>query len=392
MPIERARIDQALLRWMASLRRPSGSALKTKRTVTNALLRAAAADGVLYVRDLRRHHFDATLADLADGIGQAELKRRAELVAKIPSLLQRRRVETYALGGPRSGRSEKTLVGDRRHLRQFVEYCQANRWLATSFQPFPPEGGPVVGGDAAGTEDAPEKRRIVRFNDWPRLLDTAEQIHPRIRIMIAMGLYWGRRVSEVSAIQWGHVNLTDEFQDRSGLSLSYRALEIQPGHALIRNVKRRRTITIPIGVHMREELERWRVWAEKRSQMAFEPLHYIIPARVPSTKLHTVGGSLWVAHDWPIVMANQASTVSLNRDVHLALTAFGWREIKGEGMRTFRRSVAAHLDSIGEIAAAQALLDHMNRSTTEGYSGNRAGEADLSDLMARDNPFERHHR
>lgn len=387
MPIERIRIDQAIPHWMSTYRRASASSLKVKRIVTDALTRAATTDGVLYVRDLRRHHFDATMADLADGIGRAEVQRRAEVAAANPSKQRRRSIESYPRGGPRTGRSEKTLVGDRRHLRQFVEYCKSNGWMAISFQPFPAGGGAVIGGDAPGREDAPEKRRIVRFNDWDRLLDTAGVIHPRMRMVVAMGLLWGRRVSEASMLQWGHINLTDEVQDRSDLTLSYRAVEIEPQSVLIRNVKRRRTIQIPIGSTMREELARWQDWVEKSSSSSVEPEWYVLPPRVAVYKLGDVGASLWQPREWPVVVGRQASTGTLIKDVQRALTAFGWRDVRGQGMHTLRRSVASHLDSIGELSAAQALLDHMHRSTTEGYSDNRAGESDLSALMRRADPY-----
>lgn len=391
MPIDRARIDQAVPRWLATFRinRASESALKAKRIATDALQRAASADGVLYLRDLRRHHFDATLADLADGLGTAELERRRQLAADAPSKEARRKIETYAIGGPRSGRSPSTLVADRRHLRQFVEYCQANNWMAQSFRPFPPNAGRVAGGDAQGHEDAPDKRRVVSYNDWEKLLDTAESIHPRTRILVAMGLYWGRRVSEAAMLQWAHINSTTEPVDRGTMPLSYRAIETGPGQAIIRNVKRRRTIVIPIGAPMQAELDRWQAWLEKTQHEPVRLDWFVVAPRIQATKLSTVGGSLWAPRDWPVVPTRKATPIALSKDVQRALTAFGWRDVKGEGMHTLRRSVAAHLDSIGEIASAQALLDHMHRATTELYTRNRAGESELSALMQRPNPYER---
>lgn len=389
MPIDRVRIDQAIPRWIATHRRASASALKTKRLATAALLRAAAADGVLYVRDLKRHHFDAAFADLADGIGDQERKRRAAIKAQYRSKSARLRVETFATGGPRTGRCEATLVGDRRHLRQFVDYCKGNNWMANSLQPFSLDGGTVSGGDAPGREDAPEKRRVVRFNDWNRLLDTAGELHPRTRVLVAVGLLWGRRVSEAALLQWGHINLTDEMQDRSDLTLSYRAVEIEPGYVLIRNVKRRRTISIPVGATMREELTRWQDWVEKTAVGPVQPNWYVIPARVSAVKLSSVGASIWQPREWPVTLDRPAATEGLIKDVQKTLTKFGWRDVRGQGMHTLRRSVASHLDSIGELSAAQALLDHMHRSTTEGYSGNRAGESDLDVLMKRADPYRR---
>lgn len=385
MPIDRARIDVSIRRWIDSLRphRPSTSSLKAKRIVTDALLRAAAVDRVLYLRDLRRYHFDATIADLAEGLGAAEIERRRLLAEANPSTAQRQRVEIYPAGGPRSGRSPATLVADRRHLRQFVEYCQANNWIAQSFRPFPPNDK-GTGRTADGHDDAPENRPVIAYNDWQGLLDTAGSIHPRTRILVAMGLLWGRRVSEAAMLQWGHINSTAGPVDRAGLALSYRAAEVRPGQAVIRNVKRRRTIAIPIGAPMQAELDRWREWLEKsHNQVRLD--WYVVPPRVQAS----VGGFVRVPHEWPVVPAKRATTVALIKDVQRTLTAFGWRDVRREGMHTLRRSVAVHLDGIGEIAAAQALLDHMHRSTTELYTLNRAGESELNALMSRDSPYER---
>lgn len=391
MPIDRARIDQTAQRWLLTFetRGASASSLKVKRIVTDALKRVAAAEDVIYLRDLRPHHFDAALADLARGIGAAEIQRRAALAAAYPGAgpSRRRRVETYSSGGPRTGRSPATLVGDQRHLRQFVAYCQGNNWIAQSFHPFSTDSGTVYGnGDASGT--ATTRRRVVRYNEWNRLLDAADGLHPRTRMLIAMGLYWGRRVSEASLIQWGHINDTDVSVDRSDLTLSYEAVDIGPGEAVIRNVKRRRTIAIPIGGPMLLELERWRTWMEKTQYGPVQPEWHVLPARIPPVKLHAVGSNHWAGPDWPVAPTRKAGTGALIQDVQKALVAFGWRDVRGEGMHTLRRSVAAHLDSLGHIAAAQALLDHMHRHTTELYSSNRAGESDLRALMQRDNPYE----
>lgn len=389
MPIERERIDVAVRRWIDSLspKRPSASALKAKRIATDALLRAAAGEGTTYLRDLRRYHFDATMADLANGLGAKELERRRVLTSATPGRASRRKIETFPVGGPRSGRSPATLVADQRHLRQFVEYCQANSWIAQSFRPFPP--GSERGSDAQSNEDAPDKRRIVSYNEWPALLDAAEKIHPRTRVLVAMGLYWGRRVSEAAMIQWGHINSTDETVNRSGLALSYRSVVTGPGQAVIRNVKRRRTIVIPIGAPMQAELNRWQDWLEKMDYGPAQMNWFVVPPRMSVRDVHTTGGSIWAGHEWPVVLDRQPITIALIKDVQRALTTIGWQDIKGEGMHTLRRSVAAHLESIGEIASAQALLDHKHRSTTELYTLNRAGESDLAALMRRANPYER---
>lgn len=356
MSTKQVRIEVAIREFFESLEaeRLSASTIRQKVVSLNALRRAVTADNVVYCRDLARHHFDVALTDLANGAGPEEIEQRRG-----------------HRGAPRRGRNPATVAVDRRNMKQFFEFCKENHWVAYNSHPLVRTTKSTrPKGDDHG---AVVQRRIVPPEQWTKLLDIGDELHPRTRMLLALGLFSGRRVSEIALMQWKHIELSTQEID-------------------VYNQKRGRWVHLSFEDMLASEFTRWQSWVTAYAAQCHEdlvgvinPEWYVVPPLVRTVELVSSGFS-YRAHrdlrrDWPVRLSRQAEPIPLIKEVQRCLVTLGWDDAKQEGVHTLRRSMASHLDNLGKLQEAQALLDHKNLSTTEVYTGNRAGERRLRELM-----------
>lgn len=348
MALKQVRIEAAVTSYFDALRpaRLAGSTLRQKARPIEALRDRAKAEGVVYVRDLTTDHFDMTMIDLATG-------RMPEGVAQVK-------------GAPRRKRDLTTLRKDRSTLLRFANFCKHHRWMAYSFSPLFEAASKSTRkyGNDMGAAESP--REVVAHEDWLRLLEIAGEKHPRARILIAVALFTGRRVSEVTLMQWGHVNQA--------------AREIN-----VLNQKRGRWFTIAYEGTLASELHRWRKWVTEHYGVP-QPGWYIIPPRVHTRDLYLVGdfrpNSKRYSHsEWPLQVDRKPTIGPLIAEVQECLRRLGWESTHKEGVHTLRRSLARFLDAKGRLAEAQTLFDHEGINMTKAYAGDSAGRQRLADLM-----------
>lgn len=304
-----------------------GNTTNAKASVINRLVEQLGAS---------REAWTMTTADLANVLtyvceGASEAENRARLEAGLK---------------PRTGRTTKGSQNAARvALRQFVEFCHDRHYLSETV--FLRKREIITSAKDSVAEEKPR----LRFpeEEWPRILDVAEGLHPRVRMASALGLYCARRVSEVLRLQYRHLDFTNDTME-------------------FWNLKRGHAILIPMFPEMREEILRWVNW--------IAPLHgnpqpdwYLVPAK--SVPTGPGSGIPWRLDSslYPVDPTSPASITTLNRDMHRLMGALGVPVGEGNGMHVFRRSAARVVSLKHGMRTAKALLDHKRLQTTEVYAG-----------------------
>jgi integrase len=353
LSIKQVRIGVAIQAFFDALKpsKLAENSIRPKRRSLTALHERARAEGIVYTRDLTVAHFDAVMQDLADG--------------RTPE-----GIEPPKMGAPRRKRSLTSLKKDRSNLQQFVDFCKKHRWMAWQFDPM----YEITRSSREHGDDLEvvKRREVVDHADWLRLLEIAGDKHPRTRILVAMGLFSGRRVSECVALRWEDIDL------------DARTINVL-------NQKRGRTFTIVYENTLGYEIHLWRKWLTEQYG-APQPKWHVIPPKVHTRDLRWIGTFRpnckdFDHRDWPVHVDRIASVGPLIKDIKACLDRLGWESTHKEGVHTLRRSMAAFLDERGHIQEAQALLDHQTMRMTEHYSGNRAGERRLREMMEAGDPF-----
>lgn len=326
----------------------SPSAQKSKERTLRIFQQVVGGAGFL-VEFLTYDHFADTMEDLrVGGSKQENVMRKREGLQ------------------PRSGRGPLALKIDRTNLTQFADFLCYNSWVSPTFRPLKKF---THSHKAPSTEAQPPRLSVPR-KDFYRLLDAAERHHPRSRIIVAIGLFYGRRVSEAKLVQWKHVDLEKS-------TMSYL------------NVKRGLWVADkPFMVNLKIELERWQEWMIK-NYGPIDPDWYVIPAKWKATRLWQYPDKGYAAQEdpstWPLEPNKPAGAESITEEIQLALEAIGFPNLKGEGLHTLRRTHMREFDRAGRIDLAQASADHKLRATTEHYTGNLAAkEAMHTELVGRD--------
>lgn len=257
----------------------------------------------------------------------------------------------------RSGlKSEGSIKIARKTIQQFLEFCHRNQWLTRDVQLLDPivkgKKGRRVNGES---EDRPEGFERIPVERWPEILDLADKVHPRCRMAVALGLYCGRRVSEVVRIKWGWTDWENETM-------------------LFWNQKGEKGLTIALSPQMRAELERWRGWMIRAGYGEPQPDWYLVPNRIDSRFIFGINSRARLRNEpwlFPVVPTTQSATGTVWRDVRKVLNALGMK--KGEGTHTFRRSSATAVTENAGLEATQELLGHAYITTTQPYAQNRKG-------------------
>lgn len=280
---------------------------------------------------------------------------RAELTSVVVHIIggadQYEAAERKAAGMKRrTGRRTKAGQAQVRvSLRQFVEFCHDQHWLSSDVI-LPKESMFRSAKDDVREEASPK----VRFTEqqWPDVLDAAQRRHMRARMAVALGLFCGRRASEIVRLQWKDVSF-------------------EKGELEFWNFKRGRPILMPMFPAIREELVRYRAWYEHRHGPV-RPDWYVVPSRVRAEYFRGPNTRTALMRDssiYPLDPAQQSSTETLNLDMRHVLAEFGYGPGEGTGTHTWRRSAAREFRNKYGIEATRALLDHKNIRTTEGYVG-----------------------
>lgn len=327
--------------------------IRSKARTLRFLVRHASRGEQTPTHRLTDHTFQDTLTDITRGGSDGENHWRAR----------------NSKGSARAGRGPSAIKADRATLRQFTEFLHHKRWVDPSFNPLYEI---AKAGREIGTEDVRRTkvmRRIPR-EEWPALLDAAE--HPRDRLMVACGLWWARRVSDLAIMQWRHLDLSE----RDGFP---------NGSVELFNVKKGRRIgleALPIWPELRVEVDRYLTW--------FRPIYGevhsdwpLVPRKVNSATLSTFKRD-WAT--WPLLPDVPVHPHNLTANTHRVLRAYLGKDadLYGEGGHTLRRSGGRWVAENWGIEVAQRLLDHMTTAQTRVYVGWSKEDAKLSSVMRGD--------
>lgn len=341
------RLDEAVAQYMEALEseRLSASSIRSKRRTLEALT-VAVGRANRGTRKLTEEHFTRCLVSLAEGA--------------TPEENEARRLKGLA---PRLGRSPRTMEADRATLKQFVEFCKVRGWMAASFNPM---FRLTKSTRAQGNKDSSRvfKRRRFDYEDWAALLDAAGKHHPRTRVIVAAGLHWGRRASEIAHLKWKHIH---------------------DGRVEFFNIKRGRPVNtagMVISPWMQEELDRWRAWVEA-THGPVQPDWHLCPVKLPLEDPRVLNPFDTPA--WPVDPAWPMTPRAVTDDVRSAFYRYGWTEdeqLYGEGCHTLRRSHLTEVKKRGGLEAARASADHESTTQTLHYTGDREGQEALDGVMA----------
>jgi integrase len=264
---------------------------------------------------------------------------------------------------PRTGRRSPGAIRQASTtLRQFTELCHEREWLPDRVRVLKPI---IKTRKGVQREEDIHPRVYFSADQWPTLLDIAGSIHARVRIAIAAGLYCGRRASEIVNIRWGDIDWQEQTVD-------------------FFNKKAGRSGQIPLFHDFAAELVIWQRWAES----TYGPVQaswYLVPNRVANPRgVNVLTRLRGDPRSWPVTMDERARTETLFKDIRNVMDRLGVDPRFGNGSHAYRRSAAQFIGDTLGLEAAQQLMDHKLRATTElYYVKNTAGMESLRTLVAR---------
>jgi integrase len=322
------------------------STVATRMVCVNAFEEVVGADREAWL--LTSHDFVEVLHSLLNGHNKAEVAARKEAGQKF-----------------RTGRTSKSSINSTRvSLRHFAAWMRDYSYINLDVTlPEPRFRSAKKAQISRGDHEriwaalAAEKNRIFPASEWPFLLDLAESVHPRLRMAVALGLYCGRRISEVVMLQWRHIDLTSD------------------GRLLFFSVKTGEVLETPMHPGIEKELRWYKEWVTAHYGEP-RPGWLLVPSRKFGSEITGLNSRMGIYADpatWPLEMTRVASTATINADVRKMLFKIGIGANEGTGTHTWRRSGAVFIADNFGLAAAQAFCGHKSRETTEGYTQNREG-------------------
>lgn len=320
---------------------PGSTTVRNKAVYMRALIDFVGADTPAW--KLRSKDLTEVYIRITEGADEAEAAARE-------AAGRRRRAGLQSKGSQAQARSA---------LKQFAEFCHHYEYLDKGVTFSRLRMGETR---KESTGAAAEKPRLAR-EEWDTALDLAERRHMRLRIVVAFGLYYARRVSEITALQWKNIRLDD-----ASPSIIFKI------------VKRGKNVVLPMLPEMYEELLKYRTWMEA-NYGPVQPDWFVVPARISTRLIVGAGSRMAFIKDpakYPLVPEKRSNIVGINTDVRHVLAAWGWGPNEGTGTHTFRRSAARYIAQTHGLDVAQALLGHQNIATTELYVGG-IDEYDLID-------------
>lgn len=256
---------------------------------------------------------------------------------------QRRREGRRARTGRKTKESQAIAKAT---MKQFAEYSRRHNWLPLGItlldEIFKLRKDEVV-------ERPPFfKITLAQYREY---LDLAETVHMRCRIAVALGLYLGRRVSEIRRMTWADVDFIN-------------------GDVYYYNVKGgRHGKPMPMYPELRAELERWRDWVTAHYGDP-QPDWWLVPSR--ALRITGANSRMNLKRDgrlYPLDMTCQSSTDTIGKDVRRMFAKVDIGPNEGTGTHTWRRSMATEIKRLFGIGVAQRALGHKTPQTTEGYTG-----------------------
>jgi integrase len=220
----------------------------------------------------------------------------------------------------------------------------------------------------------PEKEKLyIESSRFSELLDVAETLGPRYRILAAWGIYMWSRQGEI-----GNIKIKDLTFDH----------EKKSGKVVVKIHKSKKIDTMPISLRLYEELNGWEdakgVWhkgwlqyyREDMNVQELDPEWYLIPQQYRG---HFYGRA---ADGTALKMPSPLNPTAPLSQTHMyfkkvAETLLG-RKLKQEGGHTLRRSGARAYYYIlldqdkgheGAIRIIMSMLHHKDMKTTEIYIG-----------------------
>lgn len=240
------------------------------------------------------------------------------------------------------GNDDSTINTLMSTLSAFFKWCRAEGLM-------PPDSNPMQG--RRYRKVIPRDHTMVNLSEFPVLLDTAEDHHPRDRMFVALGLYTMMRQSEIASLRVGDINL-----------------ELNLIDAVIHKTRDRDSMRIV--PELRTELRAWLTYYTT----ACGPLKdswFLVPTTTRAGFTRP-GGTY---ERLPDVLVPDRAMSKPHLIVHRALVAMGW-DLEGKhiGSHTLRRSAAraCYSELVAEgvddaLRQTGAFLHHKSVTQTEKY-------------------------
>jgi integrase len=246
-------------------------------------------------------------------------------------------------------RKPVSLGVDHSALSRFFEWCRHTRRMGVDTNP--------MYGRRKPTKVHRERNRIPA-DDFPRLLDLANESDPRDRALVAILIYTLIRDSEAR-------------------DLRIRDLKLRTGDLSVRVFKTHLEDTMPICAELDQEMRRWLIHYESVVG-PLEPHYYLLPARdtYPIREKGKIVGRRPGLYkpERPMLEAARVITPLLERSGFPTVAPDG--SSLREGAHTLRRSGARALfdrlvaDGYDHgLRIVQSMLHHKNQAMTEHYIG-----------------------
>jgi integrase len=340
-PVRLDRAAEAFIEFIRSRCAADASTPSAKTVIIRALIDRLG--GSTEVWTLTSGSFDDTLTWIINGASPTEAAQRRADGRK-----------------PRTGRTTKgSIRGASVVLRQFATFCHRQHWLdeRVTLQ------REIFEGRKTDLQTEPTTYVRIPEHSWEMILVMAENVHMRCRMAVALGFYCGRRISEIVALRWEHIDW-----------------ENQVIHFY--NKKAGRPVSVPLHPAIRREIEYWCAWALRVGYGPPQPGWYLVANRVDSRYIHGPNSRARLRLNptlWRLDMTSPTATGTIWKDIRKLLNQLNLGA--KEGTHTFRRSAAAMMSELYGPEAARALLDHKNLATTEAYIGPEIGLRKLNEAL-----------
>lgn len=292
------------------------------RGALEALQRACGSQ--LNACDLRPEHFNKAVADLMAGGDAEENARRKAL--RWP---------------PRKPRTAQSLRTPMAVYRKFYAFLSLNEYATAA-------RNPTAHLKAEGWSAQKPLHEVVlpsTDENYLAILETAGQIHPRNRMICALGLFAALRESEI-------------------LEVRISGIDWQKKEITVWRKKQRKYHTVPFLLDMEAELRTWFKWLDENVG-SYAPDDYLIGATLPGVRQSQMTKD-GVRRPCTVVMGRKPRTASLI--IAAAVKAAGMPDVKMLGAHTLRRMCAIMvLEKTGDWRLVKALLGHTKGETTEVY-------------------------
>jgi len=252
--------------------------------------------------------------------------------------------------GIHTSNAASTVNLKRTHLQCFFDWCEARDYLESAAR--------VIYG-VARVKEHKRKRLYLGKEECTSFLNGIE--HPRDRVLCALAMFTGLRVSDITALRVGSVDLANE-------SISTEVLKTGEYDE-----------DLPMLEELAAELQQWLRWYAHEQGGPLHETFYLVPAKgrpcmkaVRSAKIRTTSVPNFSKLDPTRPMTRASRKMS-------ELLKFAGFEGEYEGMHTLRRSVARLVfDDLcqpgGEardqaLLVVQHLLHHASPEMTARYIG-----------------------